>query len=129
MGWSGTLRVLLIDDDDVDAALFRRFAGRMSNSVEIDHCSMANRVVGIVTEQDYDVLVLDNRLPGATGLEILGAIRAAGYDGPVVHCTGLWDERLREDFADLECSVVLEKGSISSAAIEDAITAALRTPA
>lgn len=56
-----------------------------------------------------DVIVMDVRMPRTSGLEVLRALRFAGWGQPVVLVTAFADDSLRERAIGLGASIVLDK--------------------
>jgi response regulator of citrate/malate metabolism len=92
--------ILLVEDSDNDAAFFRDF---------FEHRRICNRIARVVSYQDawlhvqsrekFDLLVVDIRIPGNGGLELIEQIRALlGYDSVLVIVTSGADgeEHVRE---------------------------------
>jgi DNA-binding response OmpR family regulator len=56
-----------------------------------------------------DALVLDVRMPGTSGVDVLTELRAAGWQTPVILISGFGDEALRASALRLGAAAVLEK--------------------
>ena len=56
-----------------------------------------------------DVIVTDVRMPGHSGLEMLAAMRRAGWTTPVVLITGFGDRWLHDHARQLGAAAVLDK--------------------
>jgi PAS domain S-box-containing protein len=83
------MRILLVDDDEVDRAAVRHaLRGRW----EIDEAISAAGAVERLRARPYDCVILDHGLPGEDGLSLLRRIRGAGITTPVLVVTGLEDE-------------------------------------
>jgi len=109
------LRVVLIDDD----RLFREALGaglRRDGFDIVAYDGGASALAGLVDEEhwrDVDVIVLDWRMPGMDGPEVLERLRSAGVPTPVVMLTSLSDQVYEEtalrtgaiDFVDKERSI------------------------
>lgn len=86
-------RVLLAEDDDalrdlISLRLVKR--GHVVHAVGSGHDLLA-AVLAIHEDRQpldgIDLIVLDNRMPGITGLETIAALRAARHTGPVLLIT------------------------------------------
>ncbi len=103
----GTARRVLIADDDVSAgtALARYLSLR----------GWCTAIVPTATELlargalDADVLILDMRLPDASGIDVLVELRRRGHDVPVVIVSGFLDARSTIEAMRLGALDVLEK--------------------
>lgn len=56
-----------------------------------------------------DLVVMDVRMPGASGLELLGELRKAGWSAPIVLMTAFGDEQLHRDASAAGANAVLDK--------------------
>jgi len=81
------VRTLLVDDDPA----FRRLA-----TIALDAAGVESEVVGTATaalkrldeaERPFDLILLDQELPGMSGAELLDLLRKRGHDIPVVLVT------------------------------------------
>ena len=79
------LRVLLAEDNPVNALLARALLTRAGCTV--DRAATGEEAVGAALAQPYDLILMDMRMPGMSGLDAARAIRAAGCDTPVVALT------------------------------------------
>jgi len=75
------IRVLLIDDEEIFVQSLTKVLKRRGMVVE----SAGSGTLGLelLSRQDFDVVVLDVRMPGMDGLETLKALRDRGASTPV----------------------------------------------
>lgn len=94
MNRNQSIRALLVEDDDEDAAIFCRYAGRLvSHSVNVVQAATAERARKALATGRFDLIFLDLNLGGGSGgMELLASIRAGGIDVPVIVVTGSGDE-------------------------------------
>ncbi|MFN3363595.1 MAG: sensor histidine kinase [Allorhizobium sp.] len=78
--------VLYIDDDAAIARLVQRHMGRLGH--EVSHAENAEDALELLTTAGFDVVVLDHYLRQTTGHDVLGRMREAEIDVPVVYVTG-----------------------------------------
>ncbi len=91
------MKVLVIDDDDFDRATARRALLSSGASLEIVECATVATGLAEFERQDFDVVLLDYRLPDADGLEALRGLRTgSGAQCPVLILSGLDDESLAQ---------------------------------
>jgi DNA-binding NtrC family response regulator len=80
------LRVLLVDDEesylDTAAKIFRR------KGIDVELCSIGRDVVSILKEKKCQVVVLDLKMPGMTGQEVLREIKGSLPAVQVIILTG-----------------------------------------
>lgn len=106
------IRILLIDDETVFVDSLTKVLTRRGMTVQ--SAPDGYKALELLTNEQFDVLVLDLRMPGMDGLATLKAIRERDAVTPVLILTGhinLNDvsEALREGAADLllkPCPVV-----------------------
>ncbi len=121
------ISVLLVDDDEEDAFLTRELLGDVANL----HCSVtavhsADLAVRELVVGRYDVCLLDYRLGGETGLEVLASATLQGSDIPCIMLTGQDDEET--DSASLAAGAVdyLVKGNFDGETLARTIRYAVR---
>jgi DNA-binding response OmpR family regulator len=89
------MRVLIVEDDADLAALLRDGlrAQRIDPTIACTFSDGRERA----TIAAYDVIILDVRLPGGTGLDLCGELRRQGVTTPVLMLTALdaVDDRVR----------------------------------
>ncbi len=90
-------RLLVVEDEAKLAANLKRGLGEAGFAVEVAPSAEAARAS--LSQNRYDLMLLDLRLPGQDGLEFLADLRAAGAALPVLILTARdsTDERVRAD--------------------------------
>ena len=66
-------KVLIVDDEEPFRKLLERNLGRLG--AEVIGAASAEAALALLSERDFDVAVLDIRLPGLSGVELLGELR------------------------------------------------------
>ncbi len=79
-------RILVIDDESVVGLSCRRVLEPMGHEVDVFQDPQAGLRAAL--SGGYDLILLDLRLPGADGLDLLGRIKSAGVPSEVVIITG-----------------------------------------
>ncbi len=80
------IRVLLIDDEKV---FVDNLAGILTRrGMKVQSVNDGLKALDLLTNELYDVLVLDMRMPGMDGVELLKAIRERDVQTPVIVLTG-----------------------------------------
>lgn len=119
-------RVLLAEDDDAVRwaleALFEQ-SGYEVRAVSNGAALLASLFGGDVP--DPDVMVLDIRMPGVSGLTILEGLRADGWVVPIVVVTAFADHETRERIERLPHTVCLAK-PLDPDALEEAVRRSVR---
>jgi two-component system, NtrC family, response regulator HydG len=84
-------KVLFVEDDPVFAKVVTPFLER--KGYEVVACSGVREAEKIVARQQFDILLLDYRLPDGTGLDVMKAVRRERGPVPAVIMTSLDDIR------------------------------------
>lgn len=79
------MKILVIEDDPTVGEFIRRGLEEQRWHADL----VANGIDGerMALSQQYDLIVLDMRLPGRNGLEVLRTLRARGFERPVLVLT------------------------------------------
>src|SRR5580704_2021866 len=78
-------RVLIVDDDPVQRRLLENMVGRAGyEAVTVDGGEAALRLMRATETTAFDCIVLDLVMPDLDGLGVLGKMREAGLDIPVI---------------------------------------------
>jgi diguanylate cyclase (GGDEF)-like protein/PAS domain S-box-containing protein len=119
-------RVLLVEDDEDDYAVTRDLLQAQDHArFEVDWCSDYDSALAAIREQRHDVYLVDYRLGGRTGLELVSEGFSSQPTAPVIALTG------RDDYAvDSEATVLgftdfLVKQELDPASLERSIRYAL----
>lgn len=86
-------RVLIVDDDAAQAEMVGEFL-RISGYQEITHAADIRSAWECLDQGDFDILILDYKLPDGTGLDVLDRMAQRGEPIPVVMITGQGNERI-----------------------------------
>ena len=90
-----TKKILVVEDDTTTADYISK--GFEQNGYVVDVAADGRDGLFHATDGNYAAIVLDRMLPGMDGLAVLGAVRAAGIDTPVIvlSALGSTDERVK----------------------------------
>lgn len=78
------MKILLVDDNADDRFWLSRMLRELLEDLVVTECSSAEQASEVIDEQTFDLVILDNRLPGASGVELLGQLRKYNDWTPVV---------------------------------------------
>jgi two-component system response regulator AtoC len=78
-------RVLVVDDKENMRKLFAKI---LADGWEVTEAEDGARALGLLAARSFDVVVTDVRMPGATGLEVLAAVKERSPGTEVVVMTG-----------------------------------------
>lgn len=82
------IRILNVEDEDIDHMALLRFAKVNSLPYDIDRAATLGEALKLVREKVYDIVLLDYIMPDGTGLGFLDKIKGI----PSVFVTGSGDE-------------------------------------
>ncbi len=82
---AGGMRVLLAEDNPINAMLARTLLKR--EGAAVDHVESGEQALEALAGGDYDIVLMDVRMPGLGGLEATRTLRARGVKTPVVALT------------------------------------------
>jgi CheY-like chemotaxis protein len=92
------MQVLFIEDDPMNRRVVRDML--IVAGVEMSEASDAESGLRMIDQNDYDLVLMDLRMPGMDGLTAIGHIRARGDDKstlPVIVVTADMRLRIKED--------------------------------
>ena len=106
--------MLLADDDEAMRDLVA--TGLRRAGFEVTEAANGSALLAFVralgppgSGEAPDVVISDIRMPGASGLEVVQALRAAGWTIPVILITGFGDAETHADAIRLGATVLLDK--------------------
>jgi signal transduction histidine kinase len=120
-----TLKLLLVDDDEVDRMAVRRVLRDLRADVIVKECGSRDEALDAIAAETFDCVLLDYQLPGSNGLETLASIRAAGIRVPVVALTGQGDEELAVSLMKAGAADYLTKGNLAPERLERSLRYAI----
>lgn len=108
-----SLRLLVIDDDDVDRMALQRTLKASDVVATLQEATSVAEGFEAARNDNYDCILLDYQLPDGDGLALLRRMRAAKIETPVVMMTGHGDEQLAVEILHAGASDYLPKGKLS----------------
>lgn len=90
------LRVLIVDDED-SFRLGLEIALKMSDDYLVESCGTGEGAKSLLQSKQYDVVLLDHKLPEMSGLAVLRWMHEKNIDVPVIMITGYGSEELAVD--------------------------------
>src|SRR5579875_3036366 len=115
------MRVLLIEDNDDDAALVRAMLRDRDDPVEWVHLTRVGDALRALEREQPDVVVLDLSLPDGEGLDVFRRVRAARPHVPIVILSGRDDEALAAQAVREGAQDYLLKGSVGGTELRRAL--------
>ena len=104
-------RVLFIEDNPADAEIVKRVLGE-AGIAAVETARTAEEGLRIFTKAKWDLVLLDYRLPGSSGLEALGRLREIDPDVPAIVLTGAGGEEVAADAIRLGADEYLTKDTL-----------------
>ena len=120
------LRLLVIDDDEVDRLAIRRALDGSELEVVVDEAVDGREALDRVRARVYDCLLLDQDLPGLSGVDVARSLREAGNRVPIVFVTGQQDEDLLQRAVDAGVTDFVPKHDLSPRRLSLRIKFAIR---
>ena len=90
------MRILIVDDEPSVAEFFSRLAA-VHGFTDIDTVSTAEEAVTQVLREGYDLITLDIRMPGASGLEIIAVLRNMNPHAVIAVISGHIPEQIPDE--------------------------------
>lgn len=120
------LKLLVVDDDDVDRERIRRMLKSASVEAVIEEAIDADESLAILNDCDYDCIIVDYKLGTTDGLSLLNSIRTTlSKRCAVIMVTGLGDEEVAAEAMRLGASDYLVKNQLKSPQLLRAILSAV----
>jgi PAS domain S-box-containing protein len=86
------LRLFIVEDDDDVALLIRKALERAGH--QVTSCRTAADALIVLSQDNFDLVLLDQRLPDMAGLDLLRTLGREGISVPVLMVTAYGDEQL-----------------------------------
>ncbi len=123
---SSPLKVLLIDDDEDDYIVTQDLLNDAEiTSFHLDWVDEYDAALGQIEQRQHQVYLLDYRLGGRDGLELLQDALAQGCQEPIIVLTGLGDHDIDQAAMKLGAADYLVKGQINTPLLERSILHAI----
>lgn len=97
----------------------------LAKSFFVEIASDLTAALDLLSNREYDVIVLDMDLPGSTGLDSLGAIKVAAASAPIVALTAERSDELASQVLQRGAQDYVEKRELVSNTLERAIRHAI----
>jgi DNA-binding NtrC family response regulator len=104
-----TKRVLIVDDEeDLTWSLSRRII-RDNPSIEVRCASSGNYALEMLSEQEFNLMLTDLRMPGLSGIDLLDTIKTRFPDLKIIVMTAYGSTEVKEELKRLGALAYLEK--------------------
>lgn len=115
------MRVLLVDDQEDCLLVMKRLfenAGAEVTTAPDGVLALTEVANGMKKSQDFEVVVLDIRMPKMNGYEAAEAIRELGYQGKIVALTATASGEGRSESLRSGVDVYIGKSSLKAAVVD-----------
>ncbi|WP_295620103.1 hybrid sensor histidine kinase/response regulator [Chamaesiphon sp. GL140_3_metabinner_50] len=120
------LRILIVDDDEIDRMSVRRALTQSGVSIEIDEAETCAQAIDLLSKNLYDCTFVDYGLPDNNGLTLVKTARELQVQHPLVVLTGQGDERIAVELMKAGAIDYLPKSQIAPAALAQILRNAIR---
>ncbi len=120
------LRLLVVDDDELDRLSVRRFALAAGFRAEVTECADAEAALAALETGAFDCVFLDFNLPTRDGLWVLRSLRERNDGTPVIVLTGQGEPEVAVELMKSGATDYLAKASLDADRLGRSLRAALR---
>ena len=99
------LRVLVVDDDELDRFVIRRSFNALGEPVELIEVSDPREAVDAIQRHDPDITLLDIQMPEMNGFEVLQALEKADQASFAQHAVMMLSSSARQEDQKLAISL------------------------
>jgi signal transduction histidine kinase len=107
------LKILVVDDDDVDRMAVRRALKASGLEATVTEAEDAAGALAKLSKEHFDCTLLDYRMPGSDGLDVVRAAREQGILVPFVMLTGFGDEQTAVELMKAGAADYIPKSSLT----------------
>ena len=119
------LRILLVDDDEVDRLAVTRLLRRSHFDAAVHECTDPASALAAAGTGGFDCVLLDYNLPGTDGLSLLRELRARSETVPVIALTGQGGEEIAVELMKAGAVDYINKNTLSLERLERSLRYAL----
>jgi signal transduction histidine kinase len=121
------LRILLVDDDDVDRATVRRALHHAGLTVDAVEATSLDGARAALTDGSYDCLIVDYLIPGSDGQQVIDLAVSLGVSAPAIVLTGHGDEMLASELLKRGAADYLPKSQVANGQLARNLVQVLRS--
>ena len=107
------LKILVVDDDDVDRMAVRRALKASGLNAVVTEAEDAPSALRKLGREHFDCALLDYRMPGSDGLDVVRAAREQGILVPFIMLTGFGDEQTAVELMKAGAADYIPKSSLT----------------
>src|SRR6476619_7347078 len=107
------LKILVVDDDDVDRMAVRRALKASGLDATVTEAEDAKTALARLSKEHFDCTLLDYRMPGSDGLDVVRLARDKGILVPFIMLTGFGDEQTAVELMKAGAADYIPKSSLT----------------
>lgn len=107
------LKILIVDDDDVDRMAVRRALKASGLDVMVTEAEDADSALAKLNHEHFDCCLLDYRMPGSDGLDVVRRARENGLMVPFIMLTGFGDEQTAVELMKAGAADYISKNTLT----------------
>jgi signal transduction histidine kinase len=120
------LKILVVDDDDVDRMAVRRALKASGLEATITEAEDAKGALARLSKEHFDCTLLDYRMPGNDGLDVVRLARDKGILVPFIMLTGFGDEQTAVELMKAGAADYIPKSSLTPERLAVSLRGVLR---
>jgi signal transduction histidine kinase len=120
------LRILVVDDDDVDRMAVKRALKSTGLEATVTEAENAEAALAMLDKHVFDCTLLDYRMPGSDGLEVVRRAREKGSLVPFIMLTGFGDEQTAVELMKAGAADYIPKSSLTAERLALSLRGVLR---
>jgi signal transduction histidine kinase len=120
------LRILVVDDDDVDRMAVKRALKSTGLDATVTEAENAEAALRMLEKQAFDCALLDYRMPGIDGLDVVRRARERGLLVPFIMLTGFGDEQTAVELMKAGAADYIPKSSLTAERLALSLRGVLR---
>ncbi|HYW19252.1 MAG TPA: ATP-binding protein [Nodularia sp. (in: cyanobacteria)] len=121
-----TLRILVVDDDEVGRMKVRQALTQAGVCVELSEVNDGRDALAALKTTTYDCVFLDDRLPDQDGLALIQRLRASEIKVPLIVLAAQTDEQIAVELMKAGATDYLSKSRVCSETLAQVLRHALR---
>ncbi len=120
------VRVLLLEDDPVDAELVKRAIHKTATPMELQWVERVSEAIELLASQQFDLVLSDLSLPDCDGDETIERLQQAASEVPIIVLTTIDDRDLAVELLEVGAQDYLPKDCITGDILDRAIRHAIQ---
>ncbi|HZJ01032.1 MAG TPA: ATP-binding protein [Gemmatimonadaceae bacterium] len=120
------LKILVVDDDDVDRMAVRRALKASGLEASVTEAENAESALSRLAKEHFDCTLLDYRMPGSDGLDVVRLARDKGILVPFIMLTGFGDEQTAVELMKAGAADYIPKSSLTPERLAVSLRGVLR---